>query len=275
MVMERQAYINTPELKNYVYTPVGIRHDHPVYTFEWADEEKQEAVKLFSEYCMNESMQKAATERGFNQDEDYKAPSTKMTGADYLAAQRVWKQNKNGGRPIVAVFVADVSGSMDGTPINSLKESLISSSKYIGSDNYIGLISYSTDVEINLPIDKFDAKQRAYFSGEVKGLSSGGGTATYDAVLAGIKMLEDYSENVPNAKLLLFVLTDGQQRDGYSLSRIKGVVGGFGIPVYTIAYNYNSVDELEELSGINEAATIKANSDDVVNHLRNLFNVNL
>lgn len=88
-------------------------------------------------------------------------------------------------------------------------------------------------------------------------------------------MLEDYSKNVPDAKLILFVLTDGAQNEGYSLSRIKGVVGGFGIPVYTIAYNYNSVDELEELSGINEAATIKANSDDVVNQLRNLFNVNL
>lgn len=275
MVMERQAYINTPELKNYVYTPVGIRHDHPVYTFEWVDEEKQEAVKLFSEYCMSEPMQEAATKRGFNQDEDYKAPAAKMTGADYLAAQRVWKQNKNGGRPIIAVFVADISGSMEGEPLNSLKSSLVNASKYIGSDNYIGLVSYSSDVEINLPIDKFDAQQRAYFSGEVKGLSAGGGTATYDAALTGIQMLEDYSKNVPDAKLILFVLTDGAQNEGYSLSRIKGVVGGFGIPVYTIAYNYNSVDELEELSGINEAATIKANSDDVVNQLRNLFNVNL
>ena len=31
MVMEEQAYINTPELKDYVYIPAGIRHDHPYY----------------------------------------------------------------------------------------------------------------------------------------------------------------------------------------------------------------------------------------------------
>ena len=36
-----------------------------------------------------------------------------------------------------------------------------------------------------------------------------------------------------------------------------------------------SVKDLEVLSNINEAAKIRANSDDVVNQLRNLFNVNL
>ena len=275
MVMERQAYINTPELKSYVYTPVGIRHDHPVYTFDWTEEQEQEAAKLFTDFCLSQDMQKLATDKGFNQDEDYVSQDTGMSGADYLAAQKVWKQNKNGGKPIIAVFVADVSGSMRGEPLNSLQQSLISTSTYISSDHYIGLVSYSGDVEINLPIAQFDATQRAYFSGEVKNLTASGSTATYDAVLTGMQMLEDYAEQIPDAKLLLFVLTDGAQNEGYSLNRIKGVVGGLGIPVYTIAYNYDSVEELEELSGINEAAQIKANSDDVVNALRNLFNVNL
>ncbi len=275
MVMERQAYANTPELKNYVYTPVGIRHDHPVYTFEWTTDEEKEAAKLFAQFCLSDEMQKLATEKGFNQDDDYVEQDTGMTGADYKAAQKVWKQNKNGGKPIVAVFVSDISGSMDGEPLNSLKQSLIGSSSYISSDHYIGLVSYSSGVTINLPIAQFDATQRAYFSGEVKNLTAGGGTATYDAVLTGMKMLEDYSETVPDAKLMLFVLTDGEQNQGYPLDRIKEVVGGLKIPIYTIAYNYSDVEDLEILSNINEAAQIKANSDDVVNQLRNLFNVNL
>lgn len=275
MVMEKQAYSNTPELKNYIYTPVGIRHDHPVYTFEWTTDEEKAAARMFVEFCQSADMQKLATEKGFNQDDDYAAQDTGMTGSDYIAAQKVWKKNKNGGRPIVAVFVADISGSMDGQPINSLKQSLISSSTYISSDHHIGLVSYSDNVAINLPIAQFDSKQRAYFSGEVKNLSAGGGTATYDAVLTGMQMLEDYAETVPNAKLMLFVLTDGAQNTGYSLNRITDVVGGLKIPVYSIAYNYDNVKELETLSGINEAAQIKANSDDVVNQLRNLFNVNL
>lgn len=275
MVMERQAYSNTPELKNYIYTPVGIRHDHPVYTFEWTNDQEKAAANMFVEFCKSADMQKLATDKGFNQDDDYAAQDTGMSGADYIAAQKVWKQNKNGGKPIVAVFVADVSGSMDGEPLNSLKQSLISSSSYISSDHHIGLVSYSNGVSVNLPIAQFDSTQRAYFSGEVKNLSAGGGTATYDAVLTGMQMLEDYKEQVPDAKLMLFVLTDGDQNTGYSLERITDVVGGLKIPVYSIAYNYDNVKDLETLSGINEAAQIKANSDDVVNQLRNLFNVNL
>ncbi len=275
MVMERQAYSNTAELKSYVYTPVGIRHDHPVYTFDWTTDEEKAAAREFVNFCLTDDLQNLARDKGFNQDDDYISHDTGMSGADYLAAQKVWKQNKNGGRPIVAVFVADVSGSMDGEPLNSLKQSLISSSTYISSEHHIGLVSYENDVTINLPIAQFDATQRAYFSGEVKRLRAGGGTATYDAVLTGMQMLEDYSTNIPDAKLMLFVLTDGAQNAGYSLSRVTDVVGGLKIPVYTIAYNYDSVSDLETLSNINEAAQIKANSDDVVNQLRNLFNVNL
>ena len=275
MVMEEQAYINTSELKSYVYTPVGIRHDHPVYTFDWTDSDEQEVIKQFVDFCLSDEMQSLATNKGFNRHDDYVSQDTGMSGNDYLAAQKVWKQNKNGGKPIVAVFVADVSGSMDGEPLNSLKESLISSSSYIGSENYIGLVSYSDDVTINLPIAQFDATQRAYFAGEVKNLNASGSTATYDAVLVASKMLEDYAAKLPDAKLMLFVLTDGQQNQGYSYSRIEGVMGGLKIPVYTIAYNYSDVYELEKLSNINEAAQIKADSDDVSNALRNLFNVNL
>ncbi|MCR5603210.1 MAG: VWA domain-containing protein [Lachnospiraceae bacterium] len=275
MVMEEQAYINTPELKSYVYTPVGIRHDHPVYTFEWTSDEAKEAAEEFVEFCKSAKMQELASDRGFNRHDEYVSQDTGMSGLDYLAAQKVWKQNKNGGKPIVAVFVADISGSMDGEPLNSLKQSLIASSSYISSEHYIGLVSYSSDVTVNLPIAQFDPTQRAYFSGEVKALNANGSTATYDALLVGAKMLKDFEATVPDAKLMLFLLTDGQQNKGYSYSRIEDVIGGLKIPVYTIAYNYSDTTELAALSNLNEAAQIKADSDDVSNVLRNLFNVNL
>ena len=275
MVMEEQAYVNTPELKDYVYIPAGIRHDHPVYTFDYVSDEEQEAARLFAGFCQSDDMQKAASEKGFNLHDDYEGQDSGLDGKGYLAAQQVWKQNKNGGRPIIAVFVADISGSMSGEPLNSLKRSLISSSSYIGSDHYIGLVSYSDNVTINLPIGKFDPTQRAYFSGEVKSLNASGGTATYDAVLSALQMLLEKSEEVPDAKLMLFVLTDGDQNKGYSLNRITPIVGGLGVPVYTIAYNYSNTSDLEALSYINEATCIKADSDDIVNQLRNLFNVQI
>ena len=275
MCMEEQAYINTPELKNYEYIPAGIRHDHPVYVFDWDTADEKEAAQMFVDYCLNAENQKLATEKGFNRHDDYVGQDTGMTGTDYLAAQSIWKQNKNGGRPVVAVFIADVSGSMDGQPLNALKESLLASSAYIGSEHYIGLVSYSNNVKVNLPIGEFNDEQRAYFAGEVKGLSASGATATYDAVLVGMNMIEEKLAEVPDGKPMIFVLTDGDQNEGFSLNRISGIVGGLHIPVYSIAYNYKNTGDLEKLSGINEAATIKAGSDDIVNQLRNLFNVNL
>lgn len=275
MVMEEQAYINTSELKNYVYTPIGIRHDHPVYSFDWDTKEEIGALNLFIDYCLNDTNQKSASSKGFNRHDDYVAENDDLTGSDYLAIQKVWKQNKNGGRPVVAVFVTDVSGSMNGEPLNSLKSSLISSSAYIGTEQHVGLVSYSDNVTVNLPIAPFDPAQRAYFTGEVKNLNATGGTATYDALLVAVDMLLKYSEDMPDAKLMLFLLTDGQQNKGYGYRRIEGVIGGLKIPVYTIAYNYNNTGELTQLSNINEAAQINADSDDVSNALRNLFNVNL
>lgn len=275
MVMEEQAYINTPELKGYEYFPVGIRHDHPVYGFDWNSEEENEAIKLFTEYCLESQNQKLATEKGFNRHDDYKGQDSGLTGTGYLNAQAVWKQNKNGGKPVIAVFIADVSGSMSGSPLASLKTSLSNASSYIGSEHYIGLVSYSDYVTINLPIERFDDKQRAYFSGEVKNLVANGNTATYDAVLVAMSMIEEKLTEIPDAKPMIFVLTDGQQNQGFALSRIDGIVGGLQIPVYPIAYNYKDTGDLETLSKINEATTIKADTDDVVNQLRNLFNVQM
>ena len=279
MVMEEQAYTNKPELKNYVYTPFGIRHDHPLYTFDYVSDKEKEAAKLFSEFCLSDESQKLGDEKGFNKHNDYQSQQTGLDGAGYLAAQSIWKEAKDGGQPIIAVFVSDISGSMDGTPITSLKDSLLATKSYISSSNYIGLVSYATNVHIELPIKKFDEEQKAYFSGAVKNLTVEDSTATYDAVLVAMKMIIDKKKEVPNAKMMLFVLTDGDQNRGYSLDRIAPIVGGLKIPVYSIGYNLTPdstpTKELTRLSNINEAAMIDAKSADLVNQLRNLFNTQL
>lgn len=147
MTMEEQAYKNAPELKDYVYTPAGIRHDHPVYTFDYVSTEKQEAAKEFVKYCLSGEAQKIADQKGFNLHNDYVEQSAGLDGAGYLAAQRIWKDNKDGGKPIIAVFVADISGSMGkNAALDMLKRSLLSASSYISSDNYVGLVSYSDRV---------------------------------------------------------------------------------------------------------------------------------
>ena len=131
------------------------------------------------------------------------------------------------------MFVLDCSGSMSGKPINSLKMSLSNSIKYINSTNYIGVVSYSNGVNVELEIGQFDINQQAYFMGAVDSLTASGNTATYSALSRAVIM-----------------------------------------PIYTIGYNAD-LDELKAISEMNEAATINADTDDVIYQLKNLFNANL
>ena len=204
----------------------------------------------------------------------YESKAKTYDGSTILQAQQLWKEEKDLGKPIIAVFVADVSGSMFGAPINKLKESLINGSQYINKNNYIGLVSYSSNVTINLPIAKFDLNQRAYFNGTVQSLSASGNTATFDAILVATNMLLEKQKEVPDSKLMLFVLSDGETNVGHSLDDATRVIENLDIPIYTIGYNAN-ISALGKISNINEAASINAESEDVVYQLKNLFNSNL
>jgi von Willebrand factor type A domain. len=226
---------------------------------------------MFADYCLTDEAQKLATKYGFNAMDSYVSELPTFDGKDLLAAQSIWKEKKDSGQPVVAVFVADVSGSMNGTPLVNLKNSLVNATRYINTDNYIGLVSYSSDVTINLPIRKFDINQRAYFEGAVSDLTAGGNTATFNAVTVALDMLLKAKQEIPNAKLMIFVLSDGAQNAGYSLESIRGILDAYQIPVNTIGYN-DTNKALQQLATINEGASINAESENVVYELKNLFN---
>ena len=278
-LMEYQGYYNATELRDYEFIPFGVRHDSPLYTIGDLSSEQQELAKAFADYVQGDDAQRSAKKYGFNYLDDYKSADLDVNGKTLESAQKLWKTEKDAGSPVMAVFVADVSGSMGGAPLQNLQSSLINASQYINDTNYVGLVSYSTNVEINLPIAKFDLNQRSYFTGAVEDLTQGGNTATYDAVLVALDMLlkaqeQAQAETGQSIKPLLFVLSDGVQNAGCSLHKLSPVVSGLEIPVYTIGYNAN-LKELQELSAINEAASINADNDDVVYNLKSLFNAQM
>lgn len=276
MIMEYQTYINEEDLNGkYDFVPYGIRHDNPLYGIASkvnASEDRKEAVELFSNYCSNSESQKLATKKGFNQNEDY-VSEYDVTGADITQALELYKKNKDSGKDIIAVFIADCSGSMDGEPIRQLKESLANGAQYINENNMVGLVSYSDDVTIEVPIAKFDLNQRAYFQGALDNLQAWGGTASYDAVMVGVDMIKKAQESNPNAKVMLFLLSDGMANQGFRLDDIEGVLKQERVPVYTISYTEEADrDAMQKLSNVNEAASINADSDDIIYKIKSLFN---
>lgn len=278
-ILEYQSYYNATELRDYEFIPFGVRHDSPVYTIGSLSAEQTELSNAFVDYCLSDTSQNLASKYGFNAHEDYKGVSWNVTGDQLKSAQKLWKKEKDAGSPVMAVFIADVSGSMGGAPLQNLQSSLINASQYINDNNYVGLVSYSSGVTINLPIAQFDLNQRSYFTGAVQDLSANGNTATYDAVLVGLDMLmkakaETEAATGETIKPLLFVLSDGETNVGNTLRDITPIVEGLEVPCYTIGYNAN-LDALAQLSSINEAASINADSDDVIYSLKSLFNAQM
>lgn len=265
-----QTYINTPEFADYKYVPFGIRQDSPVYAIT-KDNKKIQVLKRFVDFAKNESNQNKATSYGFNQLNDYNFQEQTTDGNLLMSMQNLWKKNKNSAKPIIGVFVTDVSGSMEGDPMNNLKKSLLNSLQYINDDNQIGLVSYNDNVTINVPIDKMTSTQKAYFTSAIKGLSPAGGTATYNGTLVAIQMIVEKMKDNPDARPVIFVLSDGHTNNGYDFGRAAPIIEALGITVNTIGYNAD-LDELQKLSKINESVSINADNDDVIYKLKELFN---
>lgn len=270
-LLEYQTFVNSKDLQSsYVFVPFGVRHDSPIYEIGNLSDLKKQITNKFIEYCKTEESQKIATEKGFNGLNDYSYEKN-IDGKAILKAQSTWKEEKSGEAGLTAVFVADVSGSMEGSPLLKLKASLNQATNFIGSDVNVGFVTFSDTVNIAVPIAKFDQTQKSYFSNAVKNLRAGGGTAMYDAIIVAEKMLIEEQAKNPNTKIMLFVLTDGETNRGHSFSDIEKITSGLKVPVYTIGYNAD-IDVLKELSNINEAATMNAETDNIIYRLESLFN---
>ena len=274
-VFEAQQFMNSPDLRTgYVFTPFGVRHDSPLYALGALSPLKQEILNQFIAFCKTNDSQGLASKYGFNQYDDYTFELSQVNGSQLSQAQKLWKEKKSANREIVAVFVADISGSMDGSRLNQLKQSLMVGADMISPDNSIGLITFSDDVNIALPIGKFDLNQRSLFTGAVRDMSAAGGTAMFDAIVVASKMLTDNMPDNPNAKYMMFVLTDGETNKGSSLKDARPMIEGLKIPIYTIGYEAD-ISVLQAISSINEAASINADADDVVYKIQSLFNAEI
>jgi Ca-activated chloride channel family protein len=273
-VLEYQTFLNDANLsKNYTFIPFGYIHSNPLAAISSASAAEKQILSLFADYC-EQNGGTLAKEYGFNTVPDgFVDMITDYSGEELIAAQALYKENKDIA-PMVCVFVTDVSGSMTGEPLNTLKSSLINSMRYINPENYIGLVSYSETVTIELPIEKFDLTQQSFFKGTVESLSANGATATFDAICVAMKLIQDKLVEVPDAKPMLFVLSDGETNRGYSLEDISDIISALQVPVYAIGYNAN-IAALEEIADINEGICIDANTDDITYQLKQLFNANM
>jgi Ca-activated chloride channel family protein len=270
-VMEWQTYANTDSLRNgFEFIPFGVRHDNPLYSFDSASPAEREVLELFAEHLDGEPVQRRAAELGFDPP-DYVSDVVIPAGDTLIEAQRLWKDKKDAGRPVYAVFVTDTSGSMAGSRINAVQEALASSREFINPEASIGMVEFSDRARKRLDIGPFDLNQQARFAAAVQDMDPVGGTAMYDGVVLGLSMLAEQRELDPAGKFLLIVLTDGETNEGLRFGDVDEVVAGLRIPVFTVGFEAD-LEELGKLASLVEAATINAGEGDVEFKLTSLFN---
>lgn len=269
LVMEHQSWVNVTGMRDYQFVPFGVRHDSPLFATPEADDSEREALELFARFIAQQ--QPVVTRFGFGKNPDYQSSYDVSDSSLIAQAQGIWKQKKSGGRPVAAVFVADVSGSMDGPRLRNLKKALVDSSDLISSTNSIGLVTFNESVNVDLYVREFDVQQKSLFIGAVDRLIASGRTATNDAVLVAANLLIEYGKQHPDNKLIIFVLSDGERNRGHDLDSVSDMLEWSGIPVHSIAYEVTS-DELRQLSSLAEGAYIESKAESASYRIGNLLN---
>ncbi len=278
VINEAQTYPNQAELATgWVFTPAGVRHDSPLYALNNLSSEKADALKLFANYAKADDSQALAGTFGFNQYNDYVGPSSSQySGPTLVSALKLWKKEKDGGKPIITVIVVDKSGSMDQEDkLKKIQRALISGSNYISPSSHVGLLSYSdtSNITVNLPIGPFNDDQHSLFVGAVNKLSAGGNTATYSAMYAALDMMVKYKANVPDAEMRLIVMTDGERNAGVELNDMLSVAHGLDASIYAIGYDAD-VDVMKQLTG-SEGYLVNADTEDVSFRIKSIFRAEL
>ena len=270
-VMEWQTYVNSESLRlGFEFIPFGIRHDNPLYAFDVAPAGEREALDLFGTFIGSEELQNKAADLGFDPP-DYVSDVSLPSGETLIEAQKLWKDKKDAGRPVYAVFVTDTSGSMAGSRINAVQQALESAREFINPEASIGMVEFSDVVRKRLEIAPFDLNQQARFAAAVQDMDPVGGTAMYDGIMLGLSMLTEQRELDPGGKYMLVVLTDGETNEGANFGDVDEVIAGLRIPVFTVGFEAD-LAELGKVASLVEAASINAGEGDVEFKLVSLFN---
>jgi uncharacterized protein YegL len=203
-------------------------HSGTVVRAPWVTPERAEAAQLWLDFLHEDEQQQAFMASGFR-------PSTALPLADPIsgrfgmdpsrpvttvnpdridrAAARAildsWDEVK---RPGIVAFVADSSGSMAGPKLDEAKHGLLKALDGMARTNSVGLITFADRITARVEVGPI-ATNRFEIANTVQAMRAGGSTALYDAIRAGITMV-DAAPGDEDAIRGVVVLTDGLSNTG-------------------------------------------------------------
>ena len=282
MIMEREAFLSDPNLSkaDWVFTPMGVPHNSPLYALGDLSADKMDVLKQFGKFVTSGQHKQLVQSYRFDQPEDqtyaYRGPATQLSASQLKEILKVWKDNKDGGAPVISMVIVDRSGSMAGDRIKQAQGAMRTMANSINPSSYVGMMSYSDDIRLELPIGKFDDAQHSRFIYRVNNLQTGGSTHTNSAIIAALYVMMQYKD-VPNARYRIILFTDGKQEtDTMHVNRAAEVLKGLGVTLYGVNFQGGVLEELKTLVETNEAGyTTEADGNNVANEMKKLARLQL
>jgi len=194
----------------------------------------------------------------------------------YGQAQRQWKRRKDAGRTVYLQLLIDSSGSMQrNNRLQRLKTAVNLASSAINSGNQVGMISFSDQPVLHLPLQPFDGAGRARLLAAVQRLRPDGATALYDGMAVAMAELMRARRSDPDGRFVLLLLNDGARTSGLQLSDLSDVIRHSGIN--TIPMSYGEVDEgeLNAIAALRESSVYKGTPKLILPLMHELFQTNL
>ncbi|MCI0731157.1 MAG: VWA domain-containing protein, partial [Chloroflexi bacterium] len=224
---------------------------HPACLNRAADSQTQEAAGLFRDYLVGEEAQQLAVANGLRPVNNSVTPGAPLDAAHGVdldqpqavfnsptvdtvyAVQELWQESR---KDVNLVMLIDVSGSMRGDKIDSVRQAAIQFMEQMGDDDYITLITFS-DVITVLADHEQVSQARDRVIQAIDNLNASGDTALYDAIGDGATAIANTtSSQTTNA---MVVLSDGQDTYSYRYDfgpELISLAAANGATVFTIAY---------------------------------------
>ena len=114
------------------------------------------------------------------------------------------------GQPFYGVWLLDVSGSMDGDKIDRAKQSLIKQIDQLPENTGFNLITFESEVKDIIKNETVSDKTRQKIQKHIEKVTAEGGTALYEALKRGIKLVREYKGPLPKKIILI---SDGEPGD--------------------------------------------------------------
>ena len=182
-------------------------------------------------------------------------------------------------RPASAVFVLDLSGSMDGERLDNLKhaltqltgldQSVTGQFSRFRSREQVTFVTFSSTVEDNRTFTIDDTNPNGPDMQAIRdfidGLQAGGSTAIYSALDQAYGTVSEQYKNDPNRLYSVVLMTDGENNTGKSSTDFASTYGRLdanvkAVHTYPILFGDGAVDEMNTIATLTGGTVFDAKS---------------